>query len=406
MELQIALLLIGLIIVGVVILTTYERARFSKRRLGPQGTSAESSAIPAPRSRPASSFRRLDLNPPPPQEGKEKVLRADAAVEAPALKSAEAVMFEQINDLEQTALMPLDLSLSLSDPEVVEIDPNTAQNMADEHIDLVITLPGKESVSRNLALGIYKQNEYLLEKPRHIFGLGSRTGLWSNLERDTEHSNYRTVALSIQLVDTKGPIGESELNTFTQMGLKLADALQRPTKFSLPFESVLDRARELDEFCETCDVLASLNVSSSNATGFSGKAIDEAAQLVGMQFGMMNIYHRKNDQALGCQHLFSLANQFKPGDFDQTRLERFRTQGLTLFMNVPCTYQPVRVFDQMVEVARVLSRRLEGRMEDNDHRPLSDQGLMVIRTQIERIAADMTSRGIVPGSTTAMRLFS
>jgi len=404
MELQIALLLIGLIIVGVVVLTTYERARFSKRRLGPGAANPETN-VSAVQERPTSS-RRLDRNPPPPQEGKEKVLRADASVQGPALRTAEAVMFEQINDLEQTALMPLDLSLSLNDPEVVEIDPNTAQNMADDHIDLVITLPGKNSVTRNQALGIYKQNEYLLEKPRHIFGLGSRTGLWSNLERDTEHSAYRTIAVSIQLVDTKGPIDESELNTFAQMGLKLADALQRPTKFSIPFESVLDRARDLDEFCETCDVLASLNVSAIGPTGFSGRMIDDAARLVGLQFGAMNIYHRKNEQALGCQHLFSLANQFKPGEFDPEKLDRFRTKGLTLFMNVPCTYQPVRAFDQMVEVARVLSRRLEGRLEDNDHRPLTDQGLLVIRTQIERIAADMTSRGIVPGSTTAMRLFS
>jgi hypothetical protein len=31
---------------------------------------------------------------------------------------------------------------------------------------------------------------------------------------------------------------------------------------------------------------------------------------------------------------------------------------------------------------------------------------MVIRTQIERISGEMTARGIVPGSATAMRLFS
>jgi len=406
MELQIALLLIGLIVIGVVVLTTWERARFSKRRLAPGAASGKAPETPEAPVRPASPIRRFDRNPAPPQSGTERHLRADAPVSAPILKTAEAAMFEEISDLEQTALMPLDLSLGLNDPEVMEIDPAMAQNMADERIDLVITLPGKGPVVRDQALGVFRQNEYLLEKPRHIYGLGSRTGLWSNLERDPEHAEYRTIALAIQMVDTKGPIGESELNTFTQMGLKLADALQRPTKFSLPFESVLEKARELDEFCETSDVLASLNVLAIGPTGFSGRMIDEAARLVGLQFGAMNIYHRKNEQALGCQHLFSLANLYKPGEFDPEKLDRFRTQGLTLFMNVPCTYQPVRVFDQMVEVARVLCRRLEGRMDDNDHRPLTDQGLMVIRTQIERIAADMTAKGIVPGSTTAMRLFS
>lgn len=405
MELQIALLLIGLIVIGVVALTAYERVRFSRRRLAPETVAGHKTA-PAAASRPAPASRRLDLNPAPPQGGGERFLRADAPVAAPALKTAEAVLYEQINDFEQTALMPLDLSLGLNDPEVVDIDPNAAQNMPDERIEFVVTLPGKGPVSRNQALGIYKQNEYLLEKPRHLYGLGFRTGLWSNLERDPEHAQYRSLALGIQMVDTKGPICESELNTFTQVALKLADAMQRPTKFSMPFETVLVQAKELDEFCDTNDVLASLNILAIGPTGFSGRMIDEAARLVGLQFGAMNIYHRKNDQALGCQHLFSLANLYKPGEFDPTKLERFRTQGLTLFMNVPCTYQPVRVFDQMVEVARVLCRRLEGRMEDNDRRPLTDQGLLVIRTQIERIVAEMTGKGIVPGSASAMRLFS
>jgi cell division protein ZipA len=405
MELKLALVLIGAIIVAVVALTAYERTRFSRRRLAPEAVAAHPPPATAARTAPAVRGK-LDRNPAPPQSGSERFLRADAAVAAVAEKSPDAELYEAINDYEQAALMPLDLSLGLSDPEVVEIDPDAALSMPDERIEFVISLPGKGPVGRDKALGIYRQNEYLLEKPRHIYGLGYRTGLWSNLERDSEQAQYRGLALGIQMVDTKGPITESELNTFSQMALKLADALQRPTKLSVPFETALDNARELDEFCETNDVLASLNLIANGPTGFSGRAIDEAARAAGLQFGAMNIYHMKNDQALGCRHRFSLANLYKPGEFDPAQLDRFRTQGLTLFMNVPCTYQPVRVFDQMVEVARVLATRLDGRIEDHDHRPLTDQGLQVIRTQIERISAEMTNRGIVPGSTTAMRLFS
>jgi cell division protein ZipA len=405
MELKLALVLIGAIIVAVVALTAYERTRFSRRRLAPQGPAANPSPAPAARTAPAVRGK-LDRNPAPPQSGSERFLCADTAVTAVAEKSPDAELYEAINDFEQAALMPLDLSLGLNDPEVVEIDPDAALSMPDECIEFVISLPGKGPVGRDKALGIYRQNEYLLEKPRHIYGLGYRTGLWSNLERDSEQAQYRGLALGIQMVDTKGPISESELNTFSQMALKLADALQRPTKLSVPFETALENARELDEFCETNDVLASLNLIANGPTGFSGRAIDEAARAAGLQFGAMNIYHMKNDQALGCRHRFSLANLFKPGEFDPARLDRFRTQGLTLFMNVPCTYQPVRVFDQMVEVARTLAKHLDGRIEDHDHRPLTDQGLQVIRTQIERIASEMTNRGIVPGSTTAMRLFS
>jgi cell division protein ZipA len=403
MELQLALLLIGLIIVGAVVLTTYERARFSRRRLAPAAAKGED--VPAVITR-VRHAHGLDLNPSPPQEAAERILKTDAPAQPAAAQTPDAALYEELNHYEQAALMPLDLSLGLNDPETQTLPAGERQNMPDEQIDYVVTLPGKGPVSRDTALGVYKQNEYMLEKPRHIYGLGYRTGLWSNIERDPENAQYRSIALGIQMVDTKGPISESELNSFTQMALKLADTLHRPTKLSTTFEEAMEKAGELDEFCETNDVLASVSILANGPTGFSGRAIDQAARQFGLQFGAMNIYHKKNDEAVGCRHLFSLANLYQPGDFDPHKIDRFRTQGLTLFMNVPCAYQPVRVFDQMIEVAKGLCTALDGRLEDHDHRPLTDAATQVIRTQIERISSEMTNRGIVPGSATAMRLFS
>ena len=402
MELQLALLLIGALIIGVVALTAYEKTRYSRRR-------SATPAQPPPmirRSRPTPPSSRLDINPGPPNQPDNRFLKSDVAVMPVAEVSAEAALYEELNNYEQTALMPLDLSLGLQDPEIFATHGGNRQNMPDEKIDFVVTLPGRGPVMRDLALGIYRQHEYLLEKPRHLYGLGYRTGLWSNLETDSEQAQYRSLAVGIQMVDTKGPIGESELNTFTQLALKLADTLQRPTKLSMPFEEALEKARELDEFCETNDVLASINILANGPTGFNGRAIDQIARNFGLQFGAMNIYHKKNDQALGCRHLFSLANLYQPGEFDPNQVDRFRTQGLTLFMNVPCAYQPVRVFEQMVQIAKGLAEKLDGRLGDHDHHPLTEQSLLVIRTQIERLTVEMTNRGIIPGSATAMRLFS
>ena len=405
MELQLALLLIGCIIVGVVALTTFERVRFSRRRLTADSGTAEIPAV-ITRVRKTVVNTGLDINPGPPNELDNRFLKSHGAVAPAEAITPDAALYEQLNDYEQAALMPLDLSLGLQDPDILLAQGGNRQNMPDEKIDYVVTLPGKGPVARDIALGIYKQNEYLLEKPRHLYGLGYKTGLWSNLETDPENAQYRSIALSLQMVDNKGPIGESELNTFTQLTLKLADVLQRPTKFSMTFEEALDKARELDEFCETNDVLASIDILANGPTGFSGRAIDQAARQFGLQFGAMNVYHKKNDLALGCRHLFSLANLYQPGEFDPAKVDRFRTQGLTLFMNVPCAYQPVRVFEQMVQVAKGLCEKLDGRLEDHEHHALTDPGLMVIRTQIERITAEMTNRGIIPGSATAMRLFS
>jgi hypothetical protein len=414
MDLQYALLLIGVLIVGGVALSAYDKLRFDwgrrtdatglalKRRRAGQDDAGETTTL-----RPLFRGSGLDRNPPPPNtDPEQKHLRTDAPVGPLSERDTEYYLYEELESLENAAHMPLNLNLGLSDPEEAPSeDPQARRTMPDEKIDFVVTLPGKGPIGRDRALGVYKQNEYMLEKPRSLYGLGHKTGLWSNLDSDPEFARYSSIALALQLADNRGPVSESELNTFVQLSLKLADELQRPTKLSMPIEDALERARELDSFCAANDVLASVNIVSNNAAGFGGRAIGQAATALGMQFGKMNIYHMKNDNAAGCRHLFSLANLYAPGEFTPETMNTLTTRGLTLFMSVPCAYQPVRVFEKMIETANGLCQALDGSLQDSEKQPLTAQGLAVIRAQIERIATDMQVRGIVPGSETAMRLF-
>ena len=423
MDLQYALLLLGVLIVGGVAISAYDTLRFDwgrrkgfsamvRRLYGRDTANPSDGDAPAPDEahslltrRQDTPFAGLDLNPAAPSSDTEqKFLRPDAPVGPIPERSPDYYLYEELERLENVAHMPLNLSLSLDSPEVSPGSPRTCR-MPDDKIDFIINLPGKGPVNRDRALGIYKQNEYLLDKPRSIFGLGHKSGLWSNLCSDPEYAQYSDIALTVQLADSRGAITETELNTFLQMSLKLADGLRRPTKLSITIEEALERAKQLDSFCTANDVLASVNIISNSKSGFTGRAINQVATKLGMQFGKMNIYHMKNDNQAGCRHLFSLANLFDPGEFNPETMNTLKTQGLTLFMSVPCAHQPVRVFEKMIECATGMCEMLDGSLQDHDKHPLSEQGLKVIRTQIERIAADMQNYGIIPGGETAMRLF-
>ncbi len=416
MNLRDALLLIGLVIVVGVVIGSYGRLRLPLRRRGhqrwpdeprqtprtvSQPPPAEAAVLKARRESPTAGG--LDINPGPATVSTGRILKTDGPL-AGSGSAVDIEHYEELEGIESAALMPLNLSLDLGHPEATGGGPGRQQT-PDDKIDFVIHLPGSGPVNRNKVLGVYKQNEYLLEKPHQIFGLGYLTRRWSNLESDREYAQYSDVAVAIQLADSRGPANGSEINRFVEMSLKLADTLQRPTKLSLTPEQAVEVALDLDRFCEANDVLASVNVLSNNPAGFSGRAIGQAAAQLGMQFGAMNIFHLKNDNPLGCRHLFSLANLYDPGSFELDTLTSLKTRGLTLFMNVPCAYQPAAVFERMIETARGLCDLLDGRLVDQDSKPLSDAGLKVIRTQIDRIATDMQARGIVPGSEAAMRLF-
>ncbi len=360
MGLRGALAILGLLIIAAVALTAYDRGRIKRRlmavlestfkgRSRDEGSETEEAGVPW-------SDRR--------------VLRPEAAPE-----------------------------------EVVSSGDDAGQEEPFGSIDFIVFLPGEAVVQRDAALGIYKQHEYLIDKPHRLYGQREGRQAWGNLARDPEQARYGLLALALQLADRSGPVNESQLNAISQIGLKLADALDRPTRFNMTFEQALERAAALDKFCSAFDVIATINILTDSAPMFRGPAIERAAQEAGLEFGSRNIYHRAGRQEGPCELLYSLANLYQPGSFDPLRLDVFQTQGLTLFMSVPAVPEPSAVFKEMVETARLLARRLGGRLFDTDHKPLTDGGLRAIQTQIQDIADRMAEQGIAPGCLNAVRLF-
>lgn len=417
MDLQYALLLIGFVIVAAVVFNAFDRARVERRFRRDDPGRADSSAANRASENNAGPARGLhDINLPPLANTKRKLLSVGNWIKQarPALAASPKParvppslgegFQKQLKSLEEIALMPLDLGGGYQRPRSGRDAP--AQPAApDEKVDFVVQFVGANTVTRHAALGIYKQHEFDLEKPRRLYGKGRKARFWSELQHDPEQAEYEDLKLSIQMVDAKGPITESELHIFTQLGLKLADGLQRTPKFRVPMEMAIERGQALHRFCEEHDVIAAVNVVSSEDRVFEGRTIERIARKLGMQFGAMNIFHLKNDASPGCRHVFSMANLVKPGDFDPNAWKDFKTKGLTLFMSVPCAHHPPEVFDKMVDTAVILCRDLGGQLQDQERRALTKPGIDVIREQIQTIEEKMDSFGIAPGSETALRLF-
>lgn len=418
MGLQVALLLIGLVIVAAVSLSAYDKARISRRFKKSRSEQHKIKHLAKEAlSTIESTFQiksRLDINPGPLTHLRKQFLKQDVRIPSHQAKKIDHTFFEDIDRLEQAASLPLDVEMDVLrdfDDEVLGADvaepgPDQAGGLPDKQIDFIISLPGKGPVKRNKALGIYKQNEYELTKPRRLYGLRYVEGIWSDLDKDVETTQYSDLMLAIQLVDQQGPVSESELNAFSQIGLKLADALDRPSKLLTNFDDALAKAIRLQDFYNKCDVIASVHILPDGEKPFQASRIKEVAEDLGMVFGPMNIFHMKNDRALGCRHMFSLASLFEPGEFDVNNWQTAEIKGLTLFMQIPHVHAPATTFARMAEVAEDLCTHLGGVLLDQEKIPLSSRGLSIIQSQIETMAHDMQNHGIRPGSETALRLFN
>ncbi len=95
----------------------------------------------------------------------------------------------------------------------------------------------------------------------------------------------------------------------------------------------------------------------------AGVELLDAAIKSGMEFGDMDIFHRRVEGQ--GQPLFSMANLEKPGHFDKGSWPTLETRGMTLFMGLPGPMPALDSWDALVAAAR--------RMADLLHLDVLDQ---------------------------------
>ncbi len=80
--------------------------------------------------------------------------------------------------------------------------------------------------------------------------------------------------------------------------------------------------------------------------------------------------------------LFSLVNMFNPGTFDVDNMEQFSTEGVSLFMTLPCEGDPLPAFNMLHSAAKKLSDEFGAEILDHNRQPLT---VATVRKYVEKI---------------------
>lgn len=118
-----------------------------------------------------------------------------------------------------------------------------------------------------------------------------------------------------------------------------------------------------------------INVKAPDGEPISGASLLPMLLTLGFKFGEQDIFHRHANASGKGPVLFSLANMFKPGNFDIDNLEMFTTQGVSLFMILPIEADAHQVFNMMHNAARKIAEEFDGQVLDGRRSVLSKQGL-------------------------------
>mgnify|MGYP000886908349 CR=1 FL=1 len=132
-----------------------------------------------------------------------------------------------------------------------------------------------------------------------------------------------------------------------------------------------DFAEEPQLLADPTDVLV-LHVVAKTGQQLQGAELLPALLSLNFKFGDMDIFHRHIDNAGTGKVLFSLANMVKPGTFDPDNMEQFVTEGVVLFMTLPCYGDPKMNFTIMLNSALQLADDLGAELLDGKRQPWDD----------------------------------
>jgi hypothetical protein len=265
-------------------------------------------------------------------------------------------------------------------------------------IDYIVEIRAGEIIPAE-QLAQLRRTLAMLGRIINFSGFDFRSESWQPLALDG--ARYTSVRAALQLVDRSGPLNGEHLQRFGDAVRAAAREMAAIAELS-EFAPALEQAADLYRFCEDVDVMVGINVVARTGQVFHGTKIRALAEAAGLHLQPGGVFHCLDEQG---GSLFSLDNQ-EPEPFLIDKIRSLTTPGVTFLLDVPRVSDGLRAFDRMVAMSRSFADSLDGMLADDNRVPLDDAGLDKIRAQLRAMYGAMEQRGIHAGGPLALRLFS
>ncbi len=113
--------------------------------------------------------------------------------------------------------------------------------------------------------------------------------------------------------------------------------------------------------------------------GFNGKDLADAFELVGLQYGSMNVFERLDEKN---RVDYAVASMVEPGTFPESDLELYDFPGIVFFLQPSELDDPLATFNEMLETLRLLATQLGGIIWDHQRQVLTDETIQKFRVNL------------------------
>jgi hypothetical protein len=366
LDLQIALYLVGALIIFALILTNFLRGRRLKKQMMASLTQAVMQETLTSSGMKEPHFGQLDSQ-------EEKSTPQDASsTDGPHLVDAPSAE-DQTQD----------------NHYISRIDPNIDCVVA---LKFELLIKGAELLEKMAHWPSVPQYRIACEGLRELDEKFS----WEQIE---SNHDYRELQVSMQLANRRGPVSKEDLAEFLGLAAQLASEVDAEIDLP-PIQNVLSDAQDLDHFAVQCDIQLSFSVVP-NMISWSTKEVETVLAKNGFLLSRDGLFFNYFSQN---QLLFKA--QIPGLNFLTDDLQTQRIKSIIFALDVPLVPNECNAFTKMYKSSAAIASELDGRVLDDNGNVLEANSIDVIIAQLEPIYALMQERQILPGSATALRLFS
>lgn len=284
-------------------------------------------------------------------------------------------------------------------PEAEHDSPITLPDDIDPLMDLIAVLYLPEA-GTSLPLRDFIVALTDIDKPLFLHVLTPEQ-TWLPVTRESSPSGFSKVTCSLQLANRSGYISKASLSRFQAEVDKLGRSLSAHVEWQMQADP-WRYASELDQFCIDVDKLVGFHIIQGSSGPFTGTKFRGLAEANGFTLDVAGNYVRLSEQGDG---LYTISNHDNL-PFSPEMLRTSVIHGVAFKLDIPRVKNCPEVFNQMALIGQQVANNLGANLVDDNKRPVGETQLEIVRQQLRVIHTKMVARGVVPGSASALRLFS
>ena len=238
---------------------------------------------------------------------------------------------------------------------------------------------------------------------KRIIWEGLVGGLWQPIDAHNadDRDGFRELRAGLQLASRNGMVDGNTLHAFNEMMIAFSQSIGAVSQRE-DVDLAVARAQTVDTFCADTDIEIAVNVIGKNGATFATTKVRGLAESNGLMALDSGEYEMRDERG---HALFTLRNMNADEPPGIRQVGAYLT-GLTFAIDVPRAPHPGSAFERMMTLALRFADTLQGDVVDDNRKLLTANGRKVIAETIASIAGEMEAKGVAPGSSAALRLYS